>query len=191
MIYAVINIDYIVIILHFLSVFSVNFGLIFIVVVNMLLLESTVIFSVKRQNRYILYYGVILFIGMLILIIYPFEGVTIHSSGYMKWNPYFFIYLFSIVNCFAIIPIFYTSFKIYFKFETKELKRKWLYYLIGSLGLVIFNLYPVYILNLLTHIMAENESFLNILRPLISLLGISVVLWGSLMYYGIGAKLKK
>lgn len=191
MIYAAISIDYVVIILHFLSVFAVNFGLIFIVIVNMIILESTIIFSVKRQNRYIIYYGLILFIGMLILIIYPFEGVSIHSSGYIKWIPYFFIYIFTIVNCFAIMPIFYTSFKIYFKFETKELKRKWLYYLIGSLGLVIFNLYPVYFLNLLTYVMEENESFQNILRPLISILGISVVLWGSLMYYGIGAKLKK
>lgn len=191
MIYAAITTDYIVIILHFLSVFFVNFGLIFIVIVNMIILESTIIFSVKRQNRYIIYYGVILFVGMLILILYPFEGVSIHSSGYIKWAPYFFIYIFTIVNCFAIIPIFYMSFKIYFKFETKELKRKWLYYLIGSLGLAIFNLYPIYFLNLLTFIMEENESFQNILRPLISILGISVVLWGSLMYYGIGAKIKK
>jgi len=191
MIYAIINTDYIVIILHFLSVFFVNFGLIFIVVVNMIILESTIVFSVKRQNRYILFYGIILFIGMLILIIYPFEGVTMHSSGYLKWNPYFFIYLFSTVNCLAIIPIFYTSFKIYSKFETKELKRKWFYYLIGSLGLVIFNLYPVDILNLLTYIMEENQGFLDILRSLISVLGISVILWVSLMYYGIGSKLKK
>jgi len=114
-----------------------------------------------------------------------------HSSGYLKWNPYFFIYLFSTVNCLAIIPIFYTSFKIYSKFETKELKRKWFYYLIGSLGLVIFNLYPVDILNLLTYIMEENQGFLDILRSLISVLGISVILWVSLMYYGIGSKLKK
>ena len=191
MIYAIINTDYIVIILHFLSVFFVNFGLIFIVVVNMIILESTIVFSVKRQNRYILFYGIILFIGMLILIIYPFEGVTMHSSGYLKWNPYFFIYLFSIVNFLAIIPIFYTSFKIYSKFETKELKRKWFYYLIGSLGLVIFNLYPVDILNLLTYIMEENQGFLDILRSLISILGITVILWVSLMYYGIGSKLKK
>ncbi|MBY8989781.1 MAG: hypothetical protein KGD58_03420 [Candidatus Lokiarchaeota archaeon] len=183
------SIDHVVVFLHFLSVFFVNFGLIFIVIVNMIILESSIIFSVKRQNRFIILYGIFLFFGMLILI-YPFEFVTVHASGYTQWDPIFFIYLVLIITGLAMIPIFYTSFKIYSSFTTKELKKKWFYYLIGSLGLAIFNLYPVDILNLLTHSFPENEGFLNISRSLISVLGISVIFWVSLMYYGIGSKLK-
>ena len=156
------QIDEIVVFLHFLSVYFVNFGLIFIVIVNMIILESTIVFSVKKQNRFIIVYGILLFFGMLVLI-YPFNFVTIHVSGYIQWDPIFFSYLVLIITGFAMIPIFYTSFKIYSSFTTKELKKKWFYYLIGSLGLAIFNLYPVDILNLLTHLI-ENEEFLNTSR---------------------------
>ncbi|MFX1501562.1 MAG: hypothetical protein ACFFDH_11420 [Promethearchaeota archaeon] len=185
MIYAAITIDYIVIILHFLSDFFVFFGLIFILILHIIILKPPMLSSVKRQNSYMIFYGILLFLGMLILILPPFEGVSIHNSRYIKWKPYFFIYSYSIVTCMAIIPIFYSSFKIYFKLETEVLKRKWFYYLLGSLGLVVFVLYPYHISNLLVYIMEKNMSFLNILWIVESILGLSVVLWVSLMYYGI------
>lgn len=185
LIYAAVNIDYIVIILHFLSVFFVVFGLIFILIVHIIILKPKIFSSVKWQNRYIIFYGAILFFGMLLLIIYPFNGVSINSSGFIRWDPFFFIYSFSIINCFAIVPIFYTSLKIYFKLETKELRSKWVYYLIGSLGLVVLVLYPLHLSNLLGYIMEENRRFLNYLRTVEIFFGISVVLWVSLMYYGI------
>ncbi|MFX1375718.1 MAG: hypothetical protein ACFFA0_07895 [Promethearchaeota archaeon] len=184
-------------ILHFLSVFFVAFGLIFLLIVNMVILESTIIYSIKRQNRYILLYGIILFFGLLILILIPFETfdptwemLSFDDSippvdRYPMWHPIFFLYQISVITCLAIIPIFYTSFKIYYSFETQELKRKWLYYLIGSLGLVIFNLYPISISNLLNYYQIEGH------RSIVSILGITVVLWVSMMYYGIGLKLKK
>ncbi|MFX1280313.1 MAG: hypothetical protein ACFFA3_12930 [Promethearchaeota archaeon] len=186
------EIDYIVIFLHFLSVFCVRFGLIFIVIVNMIILESSIIFSIKRQNRFIILYGILLFVGMLILI-YPFGFVTIQdTSGYAQWRPEFFLFVVFMETGFAIIPIFYTSFKIYSSFTSMELKKKWFYYLMGSLGLAIFNLYPVDVLNLLTWIFRnKNEEILMISRSIITVIGVSVILWVSLMYYGIGSKLKQ
>lgn len=183
MIYFVINVEYeeIVIFLHFLSWFFVTFGLIFILIVNMIILESTIIFSVKRQNRYILLFGLLHFFGMLIILLVS-NGVSINPQGYPVWKLQFFIYMASIVTVFEIIPIIYTMWKIYISFETKELKRRWLYYLIGSLGLIICNLYSIMISHLLN--IAEFRDFIMIL-------GVSVLLWVSLMYYGIGAKLKK
>jgi len=127
---------------------------------------------------------------MLILILPPFFGVQIYSSGYPGWEPIFFIYLFVTVTCFAIIPIFYTSFKIHNRFENKNLKKKWYYYIIGSLGLVIFILYPILILNLLTPIMEETH-LLDTLRLIVTIISLTVFLWGYLMYYGIGFKLKQ
>ena len=184
----------VIIFLHFLSSFFVYFGLIFILIVNLIILESTVIFSIKRQNTYIFLYSIILFFGMLILILLPdpfnILGVDITPSGRPGWKPVFFGFMISIISGFAIIPIIITSFKIYFSFESRALKKKWLYYLIGSLGLIVCNLYPIYILNLLTHIIPEN-SFLDNLRSTLSILGISVIFWALLMYYGIGFKLKK
>lgn len=186
------EIDDIVVFLHFLSVFCVRFGLIFIVVVNMIILESSIIFSIKRQNRFIILYGILLFFGMLILI-YPFEMVSIqYETGYAQWKLPFFLYVVFMETGFAIIPIFYTSFKIYSSFITVELKKKWFYYLMGSLGLAIFNLYPVDLLNLLTWIFRnKNEEVLLISRSIVTVIGVSVILWVSLMYYGIGSKLKQ
>lgn len=197
MIYGVINPEYgeIVIFLHFLSMFFVCFGLIFILIVNLIILESTIIFSVKRQNRYIFLYGFLIFFGMLILILIPdpsnILGVIITESGRPGWRQIFFVYVISVITGFAIIPIIITSFKIYFSFETKVLKRKWFYYLTGSLGLIIFVFYPILILNLLTGIIIPENNFLITLRTIVSIIGISVIIWVLMMYYGIGFKLKK
>jgi hypothetical protein len=123
-----------------------------------------------------------------VLIESPFIGITL-TSGRPGWTLIFFIYVILITSGFSIIPIIITSFKIYHRFETNALKRKWFYYLIGSLGLIIFNLYPIQILNLLTGILPENDV-LDTLRLVIVASGVSVILWVLLMYYGIGSKLK-
>ncbi len=192
--YAVISPEYeeIIIFLHFLSWFFVYFGTVFILIVHMIILESTIIYSIKRQNKYILLYGLLLFIGMLIQILIPSPliGIELTHSGRPGWTLIFFIYVILITSGFSIIPIIITSFKIYHRFETDVLKKKWSYYLIGSLGLISFNLYPIQILNLLTGIVPENEV-LDIIRLIFVISGVSVIIWVSLMYYGIGSKLKE
>jgi len=180
MIYAVMSNELMILILNFLTNFFIFFGTVFIFIGNMIILESTVIFSVKRQNRYIFYYGISLLIGMLVILIF-FDGVSINPLGYPIWNPIFFIYVISLVSCFSIIPMIYTTLKIYFSFETKQLKRKWLNHLIGALGGITI-LYLILISNLL-----DNATY----RLIISLVGISIVVWAFLMYRGIGFKLKK
>jgi len=190
MVYAVIPLylEEIIEILHFLTLFFIFFAIIFIPIVNMIILESTLIFSVKRQNKYIIFYGLLLFFGMLILIIiqevYGWQvGLEIEASGYPKWSLIFFLFVISITSGFAIIPIIYTNWRIYKSFQTKELKRKWLYYFIGSLGLFTIA-YSICIANLL-------GNAIPWFRVIISIFGISIVIWVQLMYYGIGSKLKK
>jgi hypothetical protein len=166
----------------------------------MIIVESTIIYSVKRQNRYILFYGLILFLGMLILVIIggfhreiepdipPFYGVDPSpEEGYVpQWGPIFLIYVLSIVSIFSIIPILRTSIKIYSSIKTKVLKRKWLYYLIGSLGLI--TVYYIMMIDNLGPLLGENfRDF----RLITSILGGTVIIWGYLMYYGIGFKLKQ
>ena len=183
MIYVVINNKTTVLILNFITNFLLCFGPIFIFIVNMIILESTLIFSVKRQNRYILYYGIVAFVGMLIILIF-FEGVNL-NKGYPTWNLIFFIYVVFISTSFAVIPFIYTSFKIYFSFETKALKKKWLYYIIGSIGAISIG-YMSFINNIYYYYF-DDPAF----RLILSIYGISVILWGYLMYYGIGFKLKQ
>lgn len=185
----------IILILNFLTNFFVVLNAIFILTVNRIILESTIIYPVKKQNLYMLFYGIILFCGMLILILLglgldglilqpnaPFFGVKITPAPDHApwWGLIFFIYVMSFSVIFAVIPIIRTSLKIYKSFETKELKKKWRYYFIGSLG--AFSIFYLIIIgNLLNDI-----NFKNI----VSIYGISVLLWVSFMYYGIGFKLK-
>jgi len=186
--------EIIILILYFLTYFFLCFGLVFILIVHMIIMESTIIYSVKRQNRYIFLYGLILFFGMLTLILIglsrnePFLNSTFFgvdptpNEGYVpQWGLIFLIYVLSIMSGFIIIPIIRTSLKIYSNIETKVLKRKWLYYFIGSLGLIIM-FYFMLIDNLYL-----GEDF----RLITSILGVSSIFWGYLMYYGIGFKLKE
>ncbi len=191
MVYYVMSDRLAILILNFLTNYFIFFGAVFLFIVNMIILESTLIYSVKRQNRYILLYGFLLFMGMLILVVFgemydnstePFLGVQI-IKGAPKWGLIFFIYVIVIMSSFTIIPIIYTNFKIYFRFETKTLKRKWFCHLVGFLGLsVLFYLMCIY--NLLDP--EKDASF----RSIISIFSISAIVWGYLMYKGIGTKLK-
>ena len=191
MVYAAMTDRITILILNFLTNYFIFFGAVFLLIVNMIILESTLIYSVKRQNRYIFFYGILLFAGMLILVLLgeifdapnvPFLGVKI-IGGVPKWGPIFFVYIISITTIFTFIPINYTNFKIYSRFETKALKRKWFYYLLGFLGItVIFYLLCLY--NFL-----DPEIYANV-RSIISILASSLIIWGYMMYYGIGIKLK-
>jgi len=129
-------------ILHFFTIFIVCFGPVFLLIVNWIILESTIIYSEKRQNRYILIYGIILFVGMFVFYFFlgeetfgegKFLGIKATESGII-WAPLFFIFLIFILSTFGIIPVITTSIKIYNSFETKALKKKWFYFLIGECG---------------------------------------------------------
>lgn len=191
MVYAAISEVLAILVLNLLTNFFIFFGGVFLFIVNMIILESTLIYSVKRQNRYIMLYGLLLFTGMLILVLIglifddpgePFLGVQI-NNGAPQWGLIFFSYVVFMMTSFTIIPIIYTNFKIYFRFETKALKRKWSAHLVGYLGLtIVFYLLSTY--NLL-----DSEIYRNV-RSIFSISSISVIIWGYLMYYGIGIKLK-
>lgn len=160
--------------------FFICFGAIFVLIVNLVILESTIIFSVKKQNRIIALYGIVLLIGML-----PFYllergwGVWIVESK-PRFSPLFLGFILSFPTGFVVIPIIYTFLKIYKSFETKALKKKWLFFLIGSLGAFSVT-YLIWI---------NNYVFDYNFRLIVGIYAISMILWGYLMYYGIGFKLK-
>jgi len=158
----------------------------------MVILESTIIYSVKRQNRYIVLYGIVLFLAMLTLVLLgirfdnpnnPIFGIDLTPTvgTVPQWGLIFVICIISIMSVFVIIPIIRTSLKIYVSFETKALKKKWLYYLIGSLGLILMFYF----------MLIDNLYLGDVFRTITLILGVSVIVWGYLMYYGIGFKLKQ
>ena len=182
MIYGAITDETTILILNFWANFFISFGPIFILIVNLIILESTIIFSIKRQNKYIIIYGIILLVGMLIF--YILDGVRISESGII-WTPLFFIFIVFVITGFAVIPIIITSIKIYNSFTTEALKKKWFCYLIGAIG--SFSIAYVVFVNNLMNYYRENPTF----DLIFSLYGITVIIWVSLMYYGIGYRLKK
>ena len=190
MVYAVIENTAVVLVLNVLTNYFIFFGIVFLFIVNMIILESTLVFSVKRQNRYIVLYGIVLLVGMLTLVLIgiietsctgeTLIGVEV-KDGAPKWGIIFFTYVVFIITGFTIIPIIYTNLKIYFRFETKSLKRKWFCYLIGSFGMIIIFYF------MCVNGLVADEGF----RLIVGILGISVIIWVSLMYYGLGTRLKK
>jgi bacteriorhodopsin len=86
----------------------------------------------------------------------------------------------TIITIFSVIPILYTALKIYNKFEDKTLKERWVYFIIGTVGLIIY-LYGVYINNLIN---------LPTARFAFSLFGLTVFVWMYLIYYGIGRQIE-
>lgn len=176
--------------LNFLANFFFLFGPIFILTVNRIILESTIIFSIKRQNSSILIYGTILFSGMLILVLLPdpfnILGVDLTDEGAPIYKPLFFTYVILFSAAFVVIPVIRSSLKIYTSFETVALKKKWFYYFIGSLGSFgIF--YFIFIGNFMNYFSFDTTIF----RLIINIYTSSVILWVLLMYYGIGFKLKQ
>ncbi len=162
-------------VLNGITNFLVFFGLIFIFLFTLLLLKPNAV-SRSKQIIVILIYGILLALMNVI----P-NGVTIGSDTNWKpvWSIPFFIYNLIIVSAICIVPTIYSSLKIYKNFQTEDLKKKWKYFIIGMFG-VFFVMYGTMLSNTL-----NNPSF----RSIWAFLGLSAILWGYLLYYGVGRQL--
>jgi hypothetical protein len=179
-VYSVINIEIAVIILNFITNFSISFSLIFLYCTNQIILKSEVAYTKDEELKAIGLYGLLL---LLMICFYPFgQGVIINKTTNWKpvWRLPFFIYVITVVTVVAIIPIIISAIKIYKKFENKQLKSKWIYFMVGLAGLFTY-MYGAFINNLL-----NNQIF----RLIFSLFGLTVVVWVYLIYYGIGRQIE-
>ena len=179
-IYSLIFNEAIVVVLNFITNFSLMFALIFLLSTNLIILKSEMIFTKKYQITLAGTYAIAL---LLMIVFYPLGGgVSINEST--DWAPVWhlplFIYFIIIITSFCVVPILYTAVKIYSKFEDEVLKKRWTYFIIGTVGLLIY-LYGVYINNLIDHPMA---------RFAFSLFDLTVFLWVYLIYYGIGRQIE-
>ncbi|MHA1500128.1 MAG: hypothetical protein ACTSRT_21595, partial [Promethearchaeota archaeon] len=161
-------------ILYYISTFLISFGPIFMLATNRILLHSEVVYSLKSELKSLLIYGFAL--GFMV-IFYFFDGIELNESTNWRplWSLPYFIYIVIIVTAFTTIPILGSSFKILGVMEDKMTKRRWIWLLIGLLGLFVYE-YLVYLMNYL------NSSFL---RTISSLYALTVILWVWLIYKGV------
>ncbi len=166
-------------ILHLLTNFFNFFGIGFLYITNQIILKSTIIYTKKNRQRYLVIYALVLLVGMF-LIGFLTTGVVFDSDGYPIWNLYFYLFMTIIVYAFSIIPVNMTSIQILLEIPKGESKKKYIILLIGTIGISFL---PICIFT---------ANFLNIFlfRIITSLIFMTILLWGYLFYFSLGKNLK-
>ncbi|MHA1500184.1 MAG: hypothetical protein ACTSRT_21880 [Promethearchaeota archaeon] len=177
MVYALLENESLIIFLHLFVNFFNFYGLGFLYILNRIFLDSEIVYSRGRQIKYMLIYGLSYLIGMLLIGLNG--GVTLSNLSYPVWNVYFYIFMLTIVFGFGIFPILATSVKILRKMEAKNLRRRFLQYFFGVLGMA-----SVVLLIFTINFWNDNN-----LRTLVSIYSISTALWVWLIQRGLGRKL--
>ncbi|HEY0089777.1 MAG TPA: hypothetical protein VGB37_13095 [Candidatus Lokiarchaeia archaeon] len=133
-IYILLKIPQLVIILNSITNYTVCFSTIFVTVFLISLYRGYERFSLRKQLSIILIYGLLLAVMFFI----P-GGVIINEET--NWTPIWswtlFIYVASVIIIISVIPTLFYSFKLYKKFEDNQIKRKWKYFIIGSIQLYL------------------------------------------------------
>ena len=165
-------------ILNTLTNYFVFLGLIFLPLFDLLLLKEE-----KLKDGYII--SIIFIYATLLSIIMFINPLSVRIDSTTDWRPVwgmaYFMHLMILKTLMIVIPTFSLQLLLYRKFQIKELKRKWLYFNIGTAGIFMFS-YGVMISNFL-----NNPTF----RLIVSLYSLSILVWGYLTYYGVGKQISK
>ncbi|TXT67707.1 MAG: conserved membrane protein of unknown function [Promethearchaeota archaeon] len=179
MIYAFIRDSDVLVAMNFITNFSITFALIFLMIFNLILLYSEKKITTPKQTIIILLYGGILFLQILFL---PYNGIIVNEETNWRslWSLPYYLYIILVISVGAVIPTIYLSVRIYFDMEDEALQKRWLYFIIGAIGLFIY-MYGIF----------TTDLFVNQLFRLIwTLISLSIVIWVYLMYYGVGRELE-
>jgi len=154
----------------FLVIFSPIFILIFLIHLQKQL------FKLWHQIFIISLYGV----GCFIILILP-DGISLGEFTnwipIFSWNLLIFFYVYFTIGIF--FPIFYLLIKIFKTFEDKSLRKKFIYFSIGIL-LLLVSVYGLVLYNTWQD---------TIFRSIWSLVSLIVIPSGLLIYYGIAQNL--
>lgn len=157
--------------IYFIAAYLLIFGMVFLVtfMINLLYVN----FTIKLQILIIISYAVILFL----LLIFP-EGIKIIDGiPLYSWNFLIIVYLF--FTFFILFPNIFLSLKLLKVFKDKILKKKLRLFISGCIGMV-FIFYGLILRN------TWQNSLFKLLWDVISLI---VILFGFMIYYGIGQNL--
>ncbi|MFX0143924.1 MAG: hypothetical protein ACFE9C_07595 [Candidatus Hodarchaeota archaeon] len=177
MIYANIFNEPVVFIMHFLTYYLFCFSMIFLLIFVLILEKPAKMITFKYQLL------ILIILGLLILgLIFIPNGIVINTTTNWKpnWDWLFFVYSVIVCSGLIIIPTIYYSIKIYKKFESDYLKKKWKYFLIG-ISAYFFLYYGTSLSNTL-----NNDTF----RFIWSLISLPTLISLYLIYYGVGRQLE-
>ncbi len=177
MIYANIFDPTIVFIMHFMTYYLFCFSMVFILIFVLILIKPANQINFRLQLLILIIFG-LLILGLLFI---P-NGIIINATTNWKpnWSWVFFLYSFIICTIIIIFPTIYYSIKIYIKFESAYLKKKWKYFLIGIFA-YFFLYYGTSLSNTLNH-----DTF----RVIWSLISLPTLIALYLIYYGVGRQLE-
>ena len=163
----------VILVLNFLTNFFLFYSPIFFVVFELMLLKSEKYINTTKQLLILIGYGMFMF--FMILFSLSGQGVTLDAST--DWLPVWglplFLYLIIGESIFAVGPVFYLSYRAYYKFEDAQLKKKWKNFIYGF-GVYMIFLYTIFISNTL------NNSVFRLVAGIIGL--ICALVGGYLMY---------
>lgn len=167
--------------LNFLTNFFFFYSPIFFVVFELMLLKSEKYINTMKQLLILIGYGIFMF--CMIFFAPTLEwGVTFNAVGSPVWGLPLFLYLIIGESIFAVGPVFYLSYRAYYKFEDEQLKTKWKNFIYGFGAYMIF-LYTIFISNFLD---------ISIFRTVAVGIGlICAIMGGYLMYIGVARQLEK
>ena len=179
-IYAPIEITDTVIFFNFLTNFCVLFGIVLLFLFVLILLKSEKVINTTKQMIILITNGVIL-VCMVLIAFIPDLGVTMEAPDWAPvWGWIIYVYAISIMSLLIILPTLFYAYKIYQDFEDELLKKKWKFFIIGCLFLYSF-IYAVFTSNFLN---------IKIVRTINNILGLILVVSGSLLtYYGVGRQI--
>jgi len=162
--------------LHFITYFLFCFSQVFLLIFVLILTKSKNVITLKIQLILISTFAFLL-TGLWFI---P-NGITINESTNWKpvWSWEFLLYSYIVCTIFTFGPLLYYSGKIYFKLETRELKKKWISFLIGLIS-YFFVYYGTSLSNML------NDPIFRFIWSIISLFAIPT---SYLIYYGVGREL--
>ncbi len=178
-IYAGIFINVVVQFLNILTFFFFSLALVFLLLFNLIVLKSEKIITSSKQATIIIIWMIILLglfiIGML-------GGVEIDEARSWKptWHLPFFSYAMIIGSVMSLV-IYYYTFQIYIQFEDPFLKKKWRYFIFGTIFFFI-----VWFGTSVKNFLANNT--IDNIWAVIMLLGMLTVYS---MYYGVGKQIKE
>ncbi|HEY0087767.1 MAG TPA: hypothetical protein VGB37_02925 [Candidatus Lokiarchaeia archaeon] len=171
MIYASLQIEFIVKTLNLTTNYCLCIASVFLMMFNLIMYKSQKVITQKIEIAIILIFGCLLLLKFLI----P-NNITINetTNWIPVWNLTYYIYVIIILTAANIITT-YLAFKIYYDIEDKQLKKKWLLFMIGIFGLYIV-LYGAFTANILD---------ILIFRTIWNYYSLTIVLWASLIYFGV------
>ncbi|MHA1291572.1 MAG: hypothetical protein ACTSQJ_02760 [Promethearchaeota archaeon] len=181
-IYVAIELNPIVSILHFITVYLFFLGPAFLLIFNLILLKSEKVIDNKKQILIIGGYSVILFITMILTATLPDQMQINEDTGWVPvWGLTFVFTLLITYTIIALIPVTITSIQVFSKFEDTQLKKKWMFFILSVFILFIY-FYFVPLRNA-----SSDETF----RNMVSYLGLMLYVTAFMLYYGVGRQIQK